>query len=272
MGYSTCVDCSKRCQGSRCKPCETRRRNREKYDLLAPKSLSDEQEQLIFGSLLGDGHITRPKNNSCFPSFTEGHCEAQREYLEWKAGILYSIGSRVRCCPGGRKSPLWVMSTGRSALLGRYRDLFYPDGVKVCPDAVLDKLSPLGLAVWFMDDCSFQHSRYFVLCTDCWPVKDQHRIARWFSNRWGVVAVVFRMNHSGKWRLRFRVDDSIKLLNVMKPFLHPIFQDKWKVNDAATYKPAPTLQERAAVMNAKRTALIRAGVFRVGYHTGTVRV
>ena len=46
------------------------------------KKLSKEQKSLLIGLLLGDGTIS----SNCV--FKLSHSEAQREYLEWKVGLL----------------------------------------------------------------------------------------------------------------------------------------------------------------------------------------
>lgn len=56
------------------------------------KKLSKEQKSLLIGLLLGDGTIS----SNCV--FKLSHSEAQREYLEWKVGLLdvhgtYSIAT-----------------------------------------------------------------------------------------------------------------------------------------------------------------------------------
>ncbi|MFK7678657.1 hypothetical protein ACI3ER_11505 [Bacillus sp. Wb] len=52
------------------------------------KKLNQEQEDLIIGSLLGDGHITNEKYS---PLFIVSHAEDQKDYLYWKYNILKDL-------------------------------------------------------------------------------------------------------------------------------------------------------------------------------------
>ncbi|MBD3261649.1 MAG: hypothetical protein GF334_08220, partial [Candidatus Altiarchaeales archaeon] len=45
------------------------------------------QEQLLVGSLLGDGSLSAPKNSKG-ARYSEGHSEKQKEYLRWKRDKL----------------------------------------------------------------------------------------------------------------------------------------------------------------------------------------
>lgn len=55
------------------------------------KKLSKEQKSLLIGLLLGDGTIS----SNCV--FKLSHSEAQREYLEWKVGLLDVHGIKLDC-------------------------------------------------------------------------------------------------------------------------------------------------------------------------------
>lgn len=48
-------------------------------------------QQILFGSLLGDGHVT----NETKPRFSEAHCLRQKDYLMWKKSIIQSGGKEL---------------------------------------------------------------------------------------------------------------------------------------------------------------------------------
>jgi hypothetical protein len=72
--------------------------------------------------------------------------------------------------------------------------------------------------------------------------------------------------------LAYRMADSQALLRLIEPHLHPYFHTKWRLEDAATWKVPMAADVQRAQANLRRTQLIRSGVLKVGYHTGTVRV
>jgi hypothetical protein len=273
-----CPDCGKpiKRQSARCHSCARKAqwRDPEKRKLMLrfqyPDRLSAEQEQVLIGSLLGDGCLCLdyPRGN---PNYRETHTEAQKEYLFWKSEILKPFRPSVYSAVRRGDNRMWYISTNRIDLFMPYYRLFYPLGDKVAPDEALARLETLGLAVWFMDDGSLRR-RHLVLCTDSWGLEDQRRLAAWFSLRWGVQPSPLYMNHSGNYRLRFRVGDTIKLLELMKPFVHPHFFEKWKLGEPATFQPVMSKSEACAIGNRRRTKLIRAGVLGVRHNQGTVRL
>lgn len=54
---------------------------------LVVPNINQEAEQILLGSLLGDGFLDR-KNKNHNSSYIEHHCIAQKEYILWKNEIL----------------------------------------------------------------------------------------------------------------------------------------------------------------------------------------
>ena len=133
-------------------------------------SLTDQQKQVLIGSLLGDGTMSSPGPLSA--RFGESHCLAQEGYLRWKADIL---GEHVSCFfdsdktdkETGKVYPGKGFITHASTHLRPLYDLFYGTGSRVFPSNIHTLMTPLVLAVWFMDDgtASGYHPRIaFGLC------------------------------------------------------------------------------------------------------------
>ncbi|MGP4078939.1 hypothetical protein ACTWQL_03420 [Pseudalkalibacillus sp. R45] len=53
------------------------------------------QEQLLYGSLLGDGYISRGAQRSISFAYQEHFGESQRDYREWKLSQLENLGFRI---------------------------------------------------------------------------------------------------------------------------------------------------------------------------------
>ncbi len=58
----------------------------------APKRLSDQQMQLILGSLMGDGNLSPNRHGRLGTRFRMGHGAKQAAYLNWKISLLGNIG------------------------------------------------------------------------------------------------------------------------------------------------------------------------------------
>lgn len=128
-----------------------------KYDKL---SETEELEQVIIGGLLGDSYASKKPFNS--ESYIHmGHSVKQKCYLEYKKTyfdkcnlssdkgitVYRHISERYKkgyCDTYNFDSKVHPFFT-------TFRNEFYPDGKKVVP-LLIDKLSALGLAIWYMDD------------------------------------------------------------------------------------------------------------------------
>jgi hypothetical protein len=111
-------------------------------------SLSDEQRSIVVGTLLGDGTM-RCKANALLEI---NHSVHQQTYVDWKFRHLEELVStppRQRTGNGGRIAYRFV-TRSLPELTPFYR-LFYGSGRKVAPEV---ELTPLTMAVWFMDDGS----------------------------------------------------------------------------------------------------------------------
>jgi len=99
---------------------------------------------VICGSLLGDGKLMKQSQDSV--SFSLANQE-QPEYLAWKQAMLPMLNLRVA---GNHQRP--CIRSDYSCELKVLHDAFYPNGkgYRTIPNDL--KLTPLMLAVWYMDD------------------------------------------------------------------------------------------------------------------------
>lgn len=119
--------------------------------------LTEVQRDLILGSLLGDGWMAATSVASA--RFQEGHCEAQAVYTDWKADQLEPFVS----------DRFWrEKKVGQKVFKGRsfttvscpqfrpFYDLFYPgpQHKRRFPSNLHTLMTPLMLAIWYMDDGS----------------------------------------------------------------------------------------------------------------------
>lgn len=148
------------------------------------------QKEIALGSLLGDAYLRR-SGNSYSLSFTHG--EKQKAYLEWKLSEFENFVATKEFYR--RKSdfhgnlPTYSFGTITHPFLLKLHDLCYPDGVKRVSHEWLGLLSPLSIAVWYMDDGSFNR-RYktIVLCTNCFSQEEQSLIVDYFKSAYGIDA------------------------------------------------------------------------------------
>ncbi len=124
-----------------------------------PHYLSGQQRQIVMGGLMGDGSISRKRMSGAGATvksrFRFGHGPKQNDYALWKASLLEGVPTTVsRHSKGG-----WMVETTPLAELDELRDAVYLGGKKVLSWDYLKELTPLALAIWYMDDGGFQVRR-----------------------------------------------------------------------------------------------------------------
>jgi recombination protein RecA len=175
-------------------------------------SLSEVQQAIIVGSLLGDGSM-RCRANALLEI---NHSFHQRSYVDWKYRHLAEL---VRTPPkmragNGRRTAYRFVTLSLPALTSYFR-LFYESRKKVVPEL---ELSPLALAVWFMDDgCRSRSSVY--LNTQQFDRSSQLRLLRMLRDQWGIHGALNRdkVYH----RIRLSVEGTRKLARIIDPHLLP---------------------------------------------------
>jgi recombination protein RecA len=117
-----------------------------------PHRLSDQQFQVVLGSLMGDGNLSPNRRDRNGVRFRLGHGAKQAEYLEWKTALMGNIKHSMR---ENAKGARFVDFTPLPELAELQRAVYVGDGKKFLSEEYLKALTPLALAIWYMDDGSF---------------------------------------------------------------------------------------------------------------------
>lgn len=179
---------------------------------------SARQKEIALGSLLGDAYL-RPSGNSYSLSFSHG--EKQLAYLEWKRAEFANFVTQegfyksVRDFHGN--APTYSFGTISHPDLKELRALCYPDGTKRVSRAWLELLTPLSLAVWYLDDGS-RNARYgtLVLCTNSFPLDEHVLMAEYFRDRCGLD-VKIEPRRNGQYCLRVNASQAGRFLSLISP-------------------------------------------------------
>jgi recombination protein RecA len=120
-----------------------------------PRYLSEQQRQLVLGSLMGDGSISPKPPHSGGPGiksrFGFGHGPKQNAYAQWKAGLLDGVPLSIS---PHAKGGLMVETTPLVEL-DALRESVYLGDKKVFSWDYLKEMTPFALAIWYMDGGSF---------------------------------------------------------------------------------------------------------------------
>lgn len=149
------------------------------------------------------------------------HCYAQKVLVDWKYKHLQNL---VRTPPKARKGNgnriAYRFATLSLSELVPYHTLFYQTGKKRIPKEYF--LSPLSLAVWFMDDgCKSRNSVY--LNTQQFDLFQQQLLIEQLK----LFKVESTVNRDKQYyRLRVRVQSIPQFRKLVHPFLLPEFEYK----------------------------------------------
>ena len=178
------------------------------------------QKDIALGSLLGDAYL-RPTGNSYSLSFTHG--EKQKAYLEWKLAEFENYVAKKDFYINTREfrgnAPTYTFSTISHPYLLELRHMCYPNGKKRISRKWLDLLSPLSLAVWYMDDGSINR-RYgtIVLCTNCFTFDEHTTMIEYFIDTLGIEPKI-EPRRNGQMVLRVNASQRYHFLDVVAPHI-----------------------------------------------------
>ena len=213
--------------------------------------LSKEQKSLLVALLIGDGTIS---SNYVFKL---SHSTLQREYLEWKVGLLNKYGIKnngvkeyiSKCGYNTGKSVLYSQMSLIPTIKALRRSVYTPK--KTITRKLLEWLNPLGLAIWYMDDgcinvntskqrSSIQHTIKIATCVDDSTIKT---IINYFDEVWGIH---FRSFKEGKNTYSIASSSELdceKFIKIVKPYIEQVPSFLYKIRKDLTKEEFIKLQE-----------------------------
>ena len=101
---------------------------------------------------MGDGNLSPNRHDRAGARFRMGHGAAQAAYLDWKVSLL---GNVPHSTTSNAKGAVFADFTPLAELGELHEAVYFGDGRKHLSWDYLKSLSPLALAVWYMDDGCF---------------------------------------------------------------------------------------------------------------------
>jgi recombination protein RecA len=198
-----------------------------------PHYLSEFQMTALRGTLMGDGAISSTRSGHG-ARFRYSHCGSQTEYADWKASLFANVGSSRHV----RKDNVVTYDFQPMSELAELRQAVYVDGKKVFDDDYLKSLTPLSLALWYMDDAHFAVRSLGLqkrtegltgrveICVEGMEVATRSRLVAYLADTWGIHG---RLTDSGARHvavLVFNNAESAKFHALIAPFVHPSMEYK----------------------------------------------
>lgn len=190
--------------------------------------ITQRQQNIIVGAILGDGHID-PKGNVARLQLKQS--KEKKEYIFW---LFKELQNLCKSAPKQRKdNQQWYVNTRYSTELMKLRQHFYPKKQKIIPNDI-DRLlkSKVSLAVWFMDDGTLDwrvrdHYAY-RLTTNCFSVQDSKQLVNVLKKNFEVEATVQTTLIRGKRYSRIHIGASgrDKFISLVQPYILSCFSHK----------------------------------------------
>lgn len=191
---------------------------------------TSELKSFFYGTLLGDSYI----HNNVF------YCkQISKDLIEFKAMVInkflpdaiVKISEHAEQIDknGVHHQKYWTLSVHGSKYIKELAATFYPNGKKIYPKGIIQKLTPLGLAMWYADDGTTvlvgktettggARSRRVDICTDSFT-RDEHLMIQHDLASLGFTASLIQRDKF----YRIRINNRQNFLLTIAPYFTKYF-------------------------------------------------
>ncbi len=197
-------------------------------------SLTQFQKSVVIGSLLGDGYVRQmPGRKEAFLEIN--HSSAQKEYVDWKYSVLKNLTtSSPKERRGNGKRVAYRFYTKQHHEFTMLMKEFYSGGKKSIPNTI--QISPITLAVWYMDDGSKCGNSNYYLNTQQFSIVDQYTLL----NALEKMGLCASLNKDKKYyRIRFVAKSVAKLKTIIQAHVIPSMKYKLGYDPVETTRRSP---------------------------------
>lgn len=184
--------------------------------------ISDEQYQILYGTLLGDGSLNPPYRGYKSSFFQMRHSIDQKEWFNWKAAQLSSLSSpksvQIQKPDGfSKKQKLHYKSRALPCLSDLERKV-NTNGKLDLSKPWLDELTPKGLMVWYLDDGGLM-GRKAKLNTQGFGENGTRQLGEYLKNKWELPSNVLSLtiNEKRYWYIQLTPKPLKRFLELIMP-------------------------------------------------------
>lgn len=189
-----------------------------------PIEISDEQYEILCGTLLGDSTLEfYPNIGQRSPRLKCEHGMQQKEYIEHLNAKLSSLGTSIKenHRVDKRNNKHYISYTLRSLANPNFLSLhsiLYNNGKKIISKQLLSYFTIKSLAYLYMDD-GYYHQDTALICTDCFSEEDLNIMSNFIKEKFDLsFSVVCHGKNHGK-RLRLLHKDYKKFCDLVSPYI-----------------------------------------------------
>ncbi len=193
--------------------------------------LTPQHWDIIRGSLLGDGAFRRVKTFNT--QFRIGHGSAQDAYCLWKESLFEGVTGYRGTNPQGGHSfdtiPMYELTA--------FRDTNYSGTGKDPSLETINSLNPLSLAIWYMDDGTFDRERQnrCSICCPGIPHEKQDLLVRRLREMGMYVSLTMRGDRP--YNISFSQVATRVLHEMIAPYVHPSMEYKLMPEFRGRFQP-----------------------------------
>ena len=185
--------------------------------------LTKQQTEILVGTVLGDGFLQKTGTKNA--RLRLEHSDKQKEYLLWKGTQMSRLFqgkptflSRVHPKSGETYSyARWQSSA--SPELGVWQRYFYKEGKKTISADIGKYLTPLSLAVWYMDDGYLSPDKSSFIYLGRVSKEESEILQNAITKNFSIEAKIYDKKNKG-FALYFPVEETKKLHALIKSFIH----------------------------------------------------
>lgn len=184
--------------------------------------LSKRQREIIIGKLLGGGHLETANNGRTYRLKIE-HSLKQKDYVDWcyqelKNWVLTKPKIKKQMVNKKVYQKYWFNTLSHGSFRF-YAHQFYLQGRKVVPKLIHRWLTPLSLAVWFMDDGSIKSKfhRARIINTQGFTKPEIKRLIKVLRDKFDIQCKIRKQKEG--YQIMILAESADKFAQIIKPHL-----------------------------------------------------
>ena len=200
--------------------------------------ISQEQEQIILGSLLGDACA---ELNGKHARIKFDHSLSQSEYVRWKYQKLNSLTTKlVNLKVFDRRFNKYYehirFNTKTHQVFDKYLELFYQKGFKSVPENITELvITPIALTTWYLDDGAKRSDcNALRIHTNSYSLLEQEILVQLLQASFGINSKIHKVKQDEEYVIYVPSSEAIKFSELIKPIVSQIPSMKYKLIDRVT--------------------------------------
>ena len=181
------------------------------------------QKEILVGLLLGDGHLETDNNGRTYRLKVE-HSLAQKGYTDWLYDQFRDLTrqgpkQKQRTSVNGNRCDSYWFTTYGLGLFRFYGQQFYVQKKKIIPAMIGKLITPLSLAIWFMDDGSLKSTKHhtYVIHSIGFSKSDLENIALVLKKKFGFEIDLHRQGNT--WRIYIPSRSAERFRELIDPYI-----------------------------------------------------